>query len=90
VQQQTAAAVAAATGSKLGQQDLSLLGAISDVVYSNSKKLKTVFHELDTDGSGMISASELTRGLKKLGVMRLSPEEGVHLVQLFDAHGMWL
>jgi Ca2+-binding EF-hand superfamily protein len=80
-------AAAGTATSGIGERDLDLLGRISDVVYSNSKKLKAVFHEIDSDGSGSISAAELTRGLTRLGVLRLNAQDSAHLIEAFDAHG---
>ena len=55
----------------------------------NRRKIRSaeIFRFLDINGNGAISASELSRGLQRLGVHTLNPSELKELIMTLDADG---
>eukprot|EP00928_Gymnodinium_smaydae_P035579 TRINITY_DN25018_c0_g1_i1.p1 TRINITY_DN25018_c0_g1~~TRINITY_DN25018_c0_g1_i1.p1 ORF type:complete len:508 (+),score=129.33 TRINITY_DN25018_c0_g1_i1:154-1677(+) len=62
---------------------LEAMDALVKVVKKNSDGLKRVFEEMDLDGNGTLSKSELRQGLREMGVA-LSPIEIIQIMNIFD------
>eukprot|EP01028_Stygiella_incarcerata_P013258 TRINITY_DN81724_c0_g1_i1.p1 TRINITY_DN81724_c0_g1~~TRINITY_DN81724_c0_g1_i1.p1 ORF type:complete len:446 (-),score=123.87 TRINITY_DN81724_c0_g1_i1:206-1543(-) len=67
--------------------DKQVLADIVETVYARPQGLKKTFLKLDRDGDGIISATELVSGMKKMGI-KVSPAVANRLIKNFDSTGM--
>lgn len=52
---------------------ISVLGSVSDAIHKSKTALRTLFYQMDLDGSGMIDIEELRTGLEALNILLAHP-----------------